>query len=709
MKLIKTKITKNFFAFTLILTVWGCMHVQPAYTQFVKPVGTSLVDEKGEPLFIAGVNLGNWLLWEGYMMVGEYTFMTHSQTLEGFKKAFGGDAAKASEFEHQWRMNYVTEQTISDIKDLGFNSVRVPFHYNMFWNGSNVTDLGFPYFDNLISWCKKYNVYILLDMHAAPGYQNPGDHSDNPHGRGEGERESVKFWDGNNVEIAAKIWKHIAGKYKDEPIIWAYDLLNEPVPQAGREYEMLQAFVTIKNAVREVDPNHIIMTEGAWWGADLSYLDWTDAKVQLRTGVKAKWDDKLVYQTHHYSDDVSLLNERKAITDKLNIPLVLGEYGENNDGILREMTDWCINNNVGYYPWTFKKMYFDKTLWTIAPNNAYKNVRNYIMNSSGNPPANAYDNMIAFCKNNLSNDKASFSTGFYNAVRMNSEKKKFVFNLDMTRAIDSGVFNPNSDVVKIIGFNDGWSGGRNLTRTGETTNYTVTISEEIDPGTQNYKFKIGDGWDKLECKFYEKAAGDTGEPFNRKLTIDASKVYTVDCIWEETYFNSIAEVNAIDQITIEPGILFESIAELPLTVNIQLGIPGSSSGETANIPVTWKKGSYDENAFPGQTFTVMGEFDLIDTFYNYFNVLPQLNLQIKPLTSLSNVRKNYNIYYDSSTRQIVVSGEEPVRSVDILSVTGCKLLSFSGTDRSFRINMHDLPSGVYLIAVNNAEILKILL
>ena len=152
-------------------------------------------------------------------------------------------------------------------------------------------------------------------MHAAPGFQNPGDHSDNVNSDASQPRETVTFWDGENVIMAAQIWKHIAAYYKNEPTIWGYDLINEPVPQDGREYELLPSLITMRDSIRSVDSNHVIVAEGSWWASDLQKIDWTDATVQSRTGISNQWDENLVYQTHHYSfpestNDTILMNER---------------------------------------------------------------------------------------------------------------------------------------------------------------------------------------------------------------------------------------------------------------------------------------------------------------------------------------------------------------------------------------------------------------
>ena len=397
-----------------------------SFGQYVRTKGTQILDPKGKVLHLHGINLGNWLLWEGYLMMGDFNYQTHSQFYASIKNAFNGDDRKASEFEHQWRFHYVTEKAIQDLHTLGFNSVRVPFHYNMFLNTATNTlqDKGFQYFDSLITWCRTYNMYVLLDMHAAPGYQNPGGHCDNVNSNATQPRESVTFWDGNNISIAAKVWKYIASRYVNEPIVWGYDLINEPVPQDGREYELFPSLIEMRDSIRTVDTNHVIVAEGSWWGSDLHKLDWLDSEVQRLTGINSQWDKNLVYQTHHYSSDVSPLDERLARCNKLKVPLILGEYGENNTHIIRTFTDWCITNKVGYYVWSFKKMSHDKCLWTIPPNESYNKLKD-VIKSSGSVSENLYDELIAFCKNNIVNGAQNilWHQDFYDAVSYNIVNK----------------------------------------------------------------------------------------------------------------------------------------------------------------------------------------------------------------------------------------------------------------------------------------------
>lgn len=470
--------------------------------KFIKTKGTQLIGLDGQPLFLSGINLGNWLLWEGYLMMGDFNFRTHTQFLESLTTVFGSEQ-RAREFEHQWRLNYVDDTAIAELAALGFNSVRVPFHYNMFWQQGQLSHHGFQYFDRVIESARTHGIYVLLDMHAAPGYQNPGDHADNVNSNDAQPRNSVTFWDGTeNIEIAAKVWRHIAEYYKDEPVVWGYDLFNEPVPQDGREMELLPSLIKIRDAIREVDNNHIIVAEGSWWSSDLTKIDWADPLVQQATGVTSQWDDKLVYQIHHYGAASGTFG-REAITNKLNIPLIIGEYGESDYGNLKQITDWSKRELAGYFPWSFKKMSHDKTLWTIKPNEAYNELKKHIVNNT-RAADSLYQEMIKFAQNNIKNGAAhlEWDKGFYDAVKPDLQLKKTCDIISLPSYIEAEDFCQQDGIQTEVtsdvggGENVGWVDAGDwlefklANAESQTYDFSARIASEI--GTAGFKVIVGD-------------------------------------------------------------------------------------------------------------------------------------------------------------------------------------------------------------------------
>jgi endoglucanase len=236
--------------------------------QFLKTSGTSIVDAKGQKIQLRGVNFGGWLMMEAYFM---HSPNTAEQIMKReFKEKLGAEAL--AELEHAFRTNFIQESDMRQVADWGFNCVRLPFNYRLIEDGK------INFIDEAIQWANKYGVYLILDLHAAPGAQNNDWHSDS--------LGVAELWKSEANRIKTyKLWEMLANRYKDEPMIAGYDLLNETVLDNDA---LLNEFYreTIK-AIRSVDKNHILFIEGNRWAQDIAMLD--DFK-----------DDNWVFSVHFY-------------------------------------------------------------------------------------------------------------------------------------------------------------------------------------------------------------------------------------------------------------------------------------------------------------------------------------------------------------------------------------------------------------------------
>src|SRR5258705_2841429 len=191
--------------------------------KFITTKGANVIGIDGNPFYIKGTNLGNWLVPEGYMF--KFRKATSPRMIQSvINELIGPDAAKI--FWKKYLDSYITAEDIHYLKSIGMNSIRVPFNYRLFTNenymGDNDSARGFIYLDRLLSWCRKEKLYVILDMHCAPGGQT-GDNID------DGYRYPFLFEDEQSRIQCAGIWKRIATHYKNETIIIGYDLLNEPI------------------------------------------------------------------------------------------------------------------------------------------------------------------------------------------------------------------------------------------------------------------------------------------------------------------------------------------------------------------------------------------------------------------------------------------------------------------------------------------------
>src|SRR6266849_9073877 len=111
----------------ILLSLLPC--VTFGQTRFATTRGKELASPDGKPLLLKGINLGNWLLPEGYMFKFK---TTNSPRLiqAAISELVGEDEARR--FWKNYRDNYITREDIHFIKQSGFNSVRVPFSYRLF-------------------------------------------------------------------------------------------------------------------------------------------------------------------------------------------------------------------------------------------------------------------------------------------------------------------------------------------------------------------------------------------------------------------------------------------------------------------------------------------------------------------------------------------------------------------------------------------------
>ena len=306
-------------------------------TGFVHARGAELVDGAGQPLILRGTNLGNWLEPEGYMFHLGDGAQSPSEISRFSRELIGPDNSDA--FWKAWRDTYITEKDLDRIAAMGFNSVRVPMDWKLF--DSDDAE-GFRLVDQLVKWAKKDHVYVILDLHCAPGGQT-GTNIDDSDGY------PWLYSDASAQKKTIEIWRRIAKRYSAEPIVLGYDLLNEPIPHfpALQRYngELEPLYKRIGAAVREVDKNHVLILGGAQWDSNFKVFE-------------KPWDGNVMYTFHKYwsATDVSVIREYLEFRDKWQVPIWLGESGENKDEWIAAFVKTLDENHVGWCFWPYKKM-----------------------------------------------------------------------------------------------------------------------------------------------------------------------------------------------------------------------------------------------------------------------------------------------------------------------------------------------------------------
>lgn len=194
------------------------------------------------------------------------------------------------------------------ISTIGFNTVRLNLCYRIFEDNAAPgvwKESGWTLLDQLITWAETYDLYLIIDIHVAPG--------------GAGIISCLgcgwKTWDQTEYQTRfINLWKAIASRYADQPRIAAYDLLNEPAPtqEAAQWQTMAQNLV---DAIRTVDKNHLIIMEMVNWifnSSDQSPLSDYNSDVLSDFQFLIN-DNQVLYDFHYYLPSAYTLQDETGV------------------------------------------------------------------------------------------------------------------------------------------------------------------------------------------------------------------------------------------------------------------------------------------------------------------------------------------------------------------------------------------------------------
>ena len=331
----------NYRNFIIKLIIVGCFLFNNYFAQgFLRVDGEKIVNDVNTNVILKGMGLGGWLVQEGYMLKTGRLDAEH-QIRKGVEELVGVE--KGEELYQLYRKNYVQKIDIDKMAEWGFNSIRLPMHWNKLISEIlplTYNEEGFKTIDTLLTWCKANSMYLILDLHAAPGGQSAG-------GIADYDPNQKSLWESEvNKDLTVNLWRTIAERYKDEEWIGGYDLINEPAWELGEFAPALrELYIRITNAIREVDNNHIVFIEGNWYATTFN-------------GLMPPWDDNMVYSFHKYwnETDQGTINYLVTIRSTYNRPLWLGETGENSNEWFRETVKLMADNNIGWAWWPHKKI-----------------------------------------------------------------------------------------------------------------------------------------------------------------------------------------------------------------------------------------------------------------------------------------------------------------------------------------------------------------
>ncbi len=292
---------------------------------------------------------GNW--WS----IGELTAGLYNDDYSlnnTMTSRFGAATTQSVIATHQ--DTWFTASDLDKIQAAGMNFIRLPIGWTTFLNLDGTWKSNpWARIDWAIQQASARGIYVLVDLHTVPGGGCPwgscGRIGPNPNG----------FWGSATYQNWTEdIWKAIAARYKGNPGVAGYDLINEPLIDYGEDAQDVAQKSDVYNrlyqAVRAIDPDHTIFL-GAFFGlnsiAAPSTYGWTN----------------VAYEYHPYDmpNSKDWTAQDKLVTDELNglpaklsnpgVPILYGEYSlYYNDDVWARFMAGLNAANVSWSNWSYK-------------------------------------------------------------------------------------------------------------------------------------------------------------------------------------------------------------------------------------------------------------------------------------------------------------------------------------------------------------------
>lgn len=381
---------KHIFAAIILILLF-----EPAFGQGLKADGSKIVDRYGNEVILRGIGLGGWMLQEPYMLQLSGIAMAQHDIKRKIEELVGPAATQA--FYQSWLSNHCTKADIDSLAAWGFNSVRLPMHYNLFTlsiedepvKGAHTwLETGFELTDSLLRWCSDNKIYLILDLHAAPGGQG------NDNAISDRDTSKPSLWQSElNRQKTIALWEKLAARYAGEEWIGAYDLINEPNwgfesssdknGCAEKKNEPLTFLLKqITAAIRKVDKRHMIIVEGNCWGNNYENMF-------------PLWDDNMAVSFHKYWNNTDEASIQKFINyrETYKVPIWMGESGENSNAWFTDAIGLLERNKIGWAWWPLKKAGINNPL-QVKLNDGYKKIIDYWKGKGAKPTTEEATNAL---------------------------------------------------------------------------------------------------------------------------------------------------------------------------------------------------------------------------------------------------------------------------------------------------------------------------
>lgn len=324
------------------------------------------------------------------------------RTWEGYQKGvnLGGWLSQFGQYDETHFNTWITEEDFKKIAAMGFDHVRIPVDYIMLETDDKYPQknpFGYQKLHEAISWARACGLHIVLDLHEVYGYSFDPMKKDM-------DREKF-FHDPSLQRRYCSLWANIAGEFRDDTDITAFELLNEVVlsdvyeawnEAAEHAVEMIRmyapkAWIVIggvrynnANAVAQLAPVHddhivynfhcyeplVFTHQSAYWVANMPsgfHMPYPDSLAHYRETSKrlsndltgAINQDDLTEMGPDYFSKLFAPAVKKA--EENNAPLYCGEYGVIDQAPAEDTLRWFkdihsvfLKDGIGRAVWNYK-------------------------------------------------------------------------------------------------------------------------------------------------------------------------------------------------------------------------------------------------------------------------------------------------------------------------------------------------------------------
>jgi aryl-phospho-beta-D-glucosidase BglC (GH1 family) len=359
---------------SVLLWAGASLTVSTAAPSFLHVGGTETVNANGGVVRLNGVNFGGWMVMEKWMCPLDSGSLPDAYSvIQELDNRFG--VATEQSLIRAYQTNWISTTDLDNIRNGGYNCVRVPVWWGNFYSITNVSYSGwrsdaFDELDWLVTNCAARGIYVIIDMHGVVGGQSTSEDT--------GQENQNQYWSNVNDQTnTAWMWWQIANHYNGNSTVAGYDLINEP-DGAPNTAAVWSAYNSLYGTIRSVDTNHIIIMQGTFgsWNWNMlpnpAVFGWTN----------------IVYSMHEYQLNGNVAQVEAGADNQVtdfknhstwNVPDYIGEFNDFSNGLACWNYSASAYNNAGinWTVWTYKAAdgllpdawgWYDPTYWPATPN-----------------------------------------------------------------------------------------------------------------------------------------------------------------------------------------------------------------------------------------------------------------------------------------------------------------------------------------------------